>query len=118
MMRRRGITARTLEGEGGPPAVYGELRSPRATRTVVFYAHYDGQPVDPAQWTGAPWTPVLGIMGCLLLMFSLPAGNWWRLLGWLLIGLVIYFLYGKKHSIIREQIDKGLVDVVEPGPHP
>ena len=59
MMRRRGVTARTLDGEGGPPAVYGELRSPGATRTVVFYAHYDGQPVDPAQWTGAPWTPVL-----------------------------------------------------------
>jgi acetylornithine deacetylase/succinyl-diaminopimelate desuccinylase-like protein len=59
MMRRRGIAARTLDGEGGPPAVYGELRSPGATRTVVFYAHYDGQPVDPAQWTGSPWTPVL-----------------------------------------------------------
>jgi acetylornithine deacetylase/succinyl-diaminopimelate desuccinylase-like protein len=60
LLRRRGVTARALEGNGGgPPAVYGELRSPGATRTVVFYAHYDGQPVDPPQWTGAPFTPVL-----------------------------------------------------------
>jgi acetylornithine deacetylase/succinyl-diaminopimelate desuccinylase-like protein len=58
LLRRRGVAARALEGEG-PPAVYGELRSPGATRTVVFYAHYDGQPVDPSQWTGAPFTPVL-----------------------------------------------------------
>src|SRR5262249_6963199 len=28
-------------------------------RTLVVYAHYDGQPVDPAQWTGAPFTPTL-----------------------------------------------------------
>ena len=59
LLRRRGVTARALEGGGGPPAVYGELRTPGATRTVVFYAHYDGQPVDPSQWTGAPFTPVL-----------------------------------------------------------
>jgi acetylornithine deacetylase/succinyl-diaminopimelate desuccinylase-like protein len=59
LLKRRGVTARALEGEGGPPAVYGELRTPGATRTVVFYAHYDGQPVDPSQWTGAPFTPVL-----------------------------------------------------------
>jgi APA family basic amino acid/polyamine antiporter len=72
----------------------------------------------PFRVPGAPLTPILGILGCLLLMFSLPAGNWWRLLGWLAIGLVIYFSYGKKHSVIREQIDKGLVEMVEPGPHP
>jgi acetylornithine deacetylase/succinyl-diaminopimelate desuccinylase-like protein len=59
LLRRRGVAARTLDGDGGPPAVYGELRTPGATRTIVFYAHYDGQPVDPSQWTGAPFTPVL-----------------------------------------------------------
>jgi acetylornithine deacetylase/succinyl-diaminopimelate desuccinylase-like protein len=59
MLTRRGITARTLETAGSPPAVYGELRTPGASRTVVMYAHYDGQPVDPARWVTPPWTPTL-----------------------------------------------------------
>jgi acetylornithine deacetylase/succinyl-diaminopimelate desuccinylase-like protein len=43
-----------------PPAVYGEWNTPGAKRTIVFYAHYDGQPTDPRAWTGSqPWTPVL-----------------------------------------------------------
>lgn len=45
-----------------------------------------------------PFIPLLGIMGCLLLMFSLPVANWWRLVAWLLIGLVIYFSYSRFHS--------------------
>jgi acetylornithine deacetylase/succinyl-diaminopimelate desuccinylase-like protein len=75
MLRRRGVTARTLDGAGGPPPVYGELRSPTATRTVVFYAHYDGQPVDPSQWTGAPFTPVLrdGSLAAGAKVIPLPA---------------------------------------------
>lgn len=59
MLERRGAKARLLELEGSPPAVLGELAAPGATRTLVLYAHYDGQPVNPEQWTGAPWTPVL-----------------------------------------------------------
>ncbi|GAC1602348.1 MAG: dipeptidase [Myxococcales bacterium] len=59
MLRKRGVAARLLEAPDAPPAVYGELASPGAKRTVVFYAHYDGQPADPAQWKTAPWTPVL-----------------------------------------------------------
>jgi acetylornithine deacetylase/succinyl-diaminopimelate desuccinylase-like protein len=59
MLEQRGIRARQLETPGAPPAVYGELRTPGATRTIVFYAHYDGQPVDPAQWSSPPWQPTL-----------------------------------------------------------
>jgi len=59
MLRRRGIAARRLEVPGSPPAVFGELRAPGARRTVVFYAHYDGQPADAAEWHGQPWKPVL-----------------------------------------------------------
>jgi len=60
MMESRGIAAKILDSPtGGSPAVFGELSTPGATRTVVFYAHYDGQPVDPAQWTSPPWSPVL-----------------------------------------------------------
>lgn len=59
MLERRGVSARLLEFAGTPPTVYGELRAPGATRTVVFYAHYDGQPVDSARWHSPPWQPVL-----------------------------------------------------------
>jgi APA family basic amino acid/polyamine antiporter len=45
-----------------------------------------------------PITPVLGILCCLVLMFSLPAENWLRLGVWLVVGLTIYFSYGRKHS--------------------
>ncbi len=62
MMERRGLNPRLLEAtdKDAPPAVYGELKAQGATRTLVLYAHYDGQPTDPRQWTGSlPWQPVL-----------------------------------------------------------
>ena len=59
MLERRGARARLLETPGAPPAVFGELRSPNATRTIMFYAHYDGQPVDTTQWASPPWSPTL-----------------------------------------------------------
>ncbi|HYP27576.1 MAG TPA: M20/M25/M40 family metallo-hydrolase [Blastocatellia bacterium] len=58
MMTRRGIETRLLEGNG-PPVVFGELKSPGATRTVAFYAHYDGQPADAKKWANDPFKPVL-----------------------------------------------------------
>jgi acetylornithine deacetylase/succinyl-diaminopimelate desuccinylase-like protein len=60
MLQRRGVSTRLLESPaGGPPAVFGELRTPGATRTIVLYAHYDGQPVEPARWATPPWEPTL-----------------------------------------------------------
>ncbi len=50
-----------------------------------------------------PFVPILGIFFCLVLMFSLPSENWLRLFIWLLIGLVIYFWYGRRHSILRHK---------------
>jgi len=47
-----------------------------------------------------PLVPILGILSCLLLMFSLPSENWLRLIVWLGIGLLIYFFYGRKHSML------------------
>ena len=49
-----------------------------------------------------PLTPILGILFCVLLMFSLPAENWLRLAIWLAVGFVIYFSYGRKHSILAK----------------
>ena len=62
MMRARGLSPRLLEGASStvPPAVYGEWRVPGARRTLVLYAHYDGQPVDAADWRASkPFEPVL-----------------------------------------------------------
>jgi basic amino acid/polyamine antiporter, APA family len=49
-----------------------------------------------------PVTPILGIFSCLLLMFSLPSENWWRLLVWLVLGMSIYVFYGRKHSKLAQ----------------
>jgi acetylornithine deacetylase/succinyl-diaminopimelate desuccinylase-like protein len=59
LLGRRGLTTRLLEGEGGPPAVYGERTIPGARRTIAIYVHYDGQPVTEADWATPPWTPTL-----------------------------------------------------------
>jgi len=45
-----------------------------------------------------PLVPILGIISCFALMAGLPADTWLRLIIWLILGLVIYFAYGKKHS--------------------
>ncbi len=56
---KRGMTVQLLELEGVPPVVVADLRVPGSKRTIAFYAHYDGQPVDPARWTSEPWKPVM-----------------------------------------------------------
>lgn len=59
MMARRGIQAVRLLGGNGPPVIFGELKTPGATRTIGFYAHYDGQPVEPSKWASEPFKPTL-----------------------------------------------------------
>ncbi len=59
MFEKRGASTRLLTLDGAPPIVVVDLSSPGATRTIAFYAHYDGQPVDPSQWKSAPWTPIV-----------------------------------------------------------
>ncbi|MEY2506162.1 MAG: hypothetical protein QOH01_491 [Verrucomicrobiota bacterium] len=59
LFEKRGLTARLLKLEGAPPVVVAELAASNAKRTVAFYAHYDGQPVDATQWKTEPWKPVM-----------------------------------------------------------
>src|SRR5882762_7492311 len=60
MLEARGIETHLLSIEGRGPVVFGKLNAEGATHTVIFYAHYDGQPVDPSAWTDkSPFTPVL-----------------------------------------------------------
>ena len=57
----------------------------------------------PFRAPGGMATPILGILFCLLLMFSLPVENWWRLFIWLGIGFVIYFCYGRSRSVMAKR---------------
>src|SRR5258708_5036999 len=63
LLRDAGLETRLLRSPepGIPPVVYAVHKAPGAKRTILFYAHYDGQPVDPAKWaTGIrPFQPVL-----------------------------------------------------------
>jgi APA family basic amino acid/polyamine antiporter len=55
-----------------------------------------------------PWVPVipiLSVLACFYLMLNLPVETWLRFLVWMVIGFVIYFLYGKKHSRVGDAHD-------------
>jgi len=57
-----------------------------------------------------PWVPIfpiLGVIFCAALMFSLPLETWVRFFVWLVLGLAIYFLYSVSHSKLRRGIDTG-----------
>jgi len=58
-MRDAGVDARLVDLDGASPLVLGILKVPGATRTIGVYVHYDGQPVDPSNWTHAPFEPTL-----------------------------------------------------------
>jgi basic amino acid/polyamine antiporter, APA family len=56
----------------------------------------------------APWmpvTPILGIAVSLAMMLALPLITWVRLVVWLMVGLVIYFSYGRKHSRVQRGLN-------------
>ncbi len=76
LLEQRGVKTRLLETPGAPPVVYGEIITPGATRTVVFYAHYDGQPLNPKEWATPPWQPVLrqGLLDNNAQVVPLPLG--------------------------------------------
>jgi len=59
MLEKRGVAPRLVSVPGSNPVVFGEIKTPGAARTIVFYAHYDGQPLDPKEWATPPFQPVL-----------------------------------------------------------
>ena len=60
MLERRGFHTQQLAIADRGPVLFAELPTPGAAHTVIIYAHYDGQPVDPKAWTGSgPFEPVL-----------------------------------------------------------
>jgi basic amino acid/polyamine antiporter, APA family len=57
-----------------------------------------------------PFVPIMGIVTCMILMFSLPVENWWRLIAWLLLGFTIYFSYGRRHSVMARMRAAGTAE--------
>lgn len=68
---------------------------------VIFLRRSDPDRVRPFRVPGVPFTPLISIAACLYLMLQLPTVTWIRFGIWLAIGLVFYFLYGYKHSVLR-----------------
>ncbi len=87
MLEKRGFKVQKLSaGEGTPPALYGDLKVPGAKRTLMFYAHFDGQPVDQKGWVSDPWKPVIrtgplgdGVKEVDLASVSGPMNPEWRI---------------------------------------
>jgi acetylornithine deacetylase/succinyl-diaminopimelate desuccinylase-like protein len=78
-LRAHGIQATLLAApdlpEAVPPVVYGELKVAGATRTIVFYAHYDGQPVIAADWATPPFSPTLKQVNGEARVYARSAGD-------------------------------------------
>ena len=68
---------------------------------VIYLRRSDSEAFRPFRVPGVPLVPLCGIVFCLLLMSGLPLATWLRLIVWLLVGLTIYFLYGRRHSTLR-----------------
>jgi APA family basic amino acid/polyamine antiporter len=71
---------------------------------IMRRTHPDAERPFRCPWV--PAVPILGIVSCLLLMFSLPSENWLRLVVWLAIGLAIYFGWGRRHSRVGRLVDE------------
>jgi acetylornithine deacetylase/succinyl-diaminopimelate desuccinylase-like protein len=74
-LRSRGVDARLLTMPGAPPVVFGQILTQGAQHTAVFYAHYDGQPVTPSEWTIPPFEPAVRTVDGEDRIFARSAGD-------------------------------------------
>jgi APA family basic amino acid/polyamine antiporter len=70
---------------------------------VIFLRKSDPDRPRPFRVPGVPFTPIISIVACAYLMFQLPLITWVRFGVWLLLGLVVYFLYGYSNSVLRKR---------------
>ena len=68
---------------------------------VIYLRRSDAEIARPFRTPAVPVVPIAGILCCLALMIALPLDTWLRLIIWLVIGLVVYFTYGSRHSVLR-----------------
>lgn len=67
---------------------------------IMRYTHPTAERPFRCPWV--PTVPILGVIFCLVLMFSLPFANWLRLGVWMVIGMCIYFFYSRHHSVMAK----------------
>jgi len=68
---------------------------------VIVLRRIEPDRVRPFRAPWVPFTPIVSIVSCLYLMVQLPTITWIRFAIWLALGLLIYFFYGKGHSLLR-----------------
>jgi len=68
---------------------------------VIVLRHTQPQVERKFKTPLVPFTPMITIFFCFYLMFNLSKITWWRFAGWLGIGLIVYFIYGARHSKLR-----------------
>lgn len=67
---------------------------------VIYLRYTQPELPRPFKTPLSPLIPLLGMMSCTYLMYSLPAATWARFLLWMGLGLLIYFLYSRRHSVL------------------
>ncbi len=75
---------------------------------VLILRKSDPDLVRPFRTPFVPVLPILGVIVCVLMMAGLPKESWGRLAIWMIIGIAIYYAYGKKHSKIRNDYKDSL----------
>jgi basic amino acid/polyamine antiporter, APA family len=74
---------------------------------VIYLRRNDARVRRPFRAPGVPVVPICGILSCLLLMAGLPLVTWLRLIVWLVVGMSVYLLYGRRHSVLRARVESG-----------
>ncbi len=102
-----GLTAALIAGFF-PIALLGELVSIGTLLAFVivcggvwYLRVHEPDRERPFRTPWVPFVPIMGILVCGFMMWFLPIDTWVRLIVWMLIGLVIYFVYGRSHSVLR-----------------
>ena len=74
---------------------------------VVVLRRTDPDRQRPFRVPLVPLVPMIGVLMCAGLMFSLLVETWFRFIAWLALGLLIYFFYSVRHSRLRQGVDTG-----------
>jgi APA family basic amino acid/polyamine antiporter len=74
---------------------------------VTVLRHKDPGRVRPFRVPFGPYLlPGLGALSCALLIYFLPEGSYWRFVGWLALGLAVYFSYGYTRSAVGQRMGR------------